>query len=91
MLGASVGLLCIPVLTRIFRPNDILAYSIVNCIAAFTVMISIVYWVVDYWAEPELDADLGGAIRFNLVLFDHTFRKNNCRLVNVRHLFSSHY
>jgi hypothetical protein len=64
MLGASVGLVCIPLLTSWFRPNYTFAYSIVNIVAGFTVIVSIVYWVIDYWAERDLDANAEAGMTF---------------------------
>jgi hypothetical protein len=53
--GASVGLIVIPWLLQTFKPNDILAYSIVNFVAGFLVVVAIVYWLVDYWADGYLE------------------------------------
>jgi uncharacterized protein YacL len=53
--GASIGLIVIPWLLDVCAPNDILAYSIVNTVAGFLAMVSIVYWLVDYWADNYLE------------------------------------
>lgn len=55
LLGASVGLIVIPWLIEVCAPNDILAYSLVNIVAGVLAMVSIVYWLVDYWADTYLE------------------------------------
>lgn len=54
MLGGSAGLIGIPWLLEIFPTNDTMAYALVNLTACAAVMISVGYWLLDYWAKDFL-------------------------------------
>lgn len=60
MLGASVGLVGIPWLLEVYYPNDLMAYALINLVAGVGVIVSIIYWLIDYWAQDFLDQNSEG-------------------------------
>lgn len=55
MLGAAAGLSGIPLLLEELHP-DVFAYSIVDFVPAIAVTIAIIFFVIDYWADPLLNS-----------------------------------
>lgn len=69
MLGASVGLVVIPWLLEVYSSNHLMAYALVNLVAGFGVMVSVVYWLVDYWAQDYLDQNSSGMWNKNPIYY----------------------